>query len=101
MEKLSLILGLIISSCTLIGMIFMIYRFFRDPDINAKSEIEKMKLSCDLKHKKLNEDVDNIKNNLMLMKENDLKHIESEVGKINVNQVKIFTILEERLPNKK
>ena len=83
------ILQLVISGCTLLGMIWFVFNQVRNPDDRADKEIailkEKLSMSCE---------------QLKLMKENHLPHIESEMRKLSENQVKIFTILEERLPTK-
>jgi len=94
MEKINSIIGIIISATTLIGVIILTYKHFADPDVESKNEIEKMKLSCDMKHA----DIDK---NILVIKENHLKHIEKDISTIQNNQTKIFTILEERLPPNK
>jgi len=94
MEKINSIIGIIISATTLIGVIILTYKHFNDPDVEASNEIQKLKLSCSMRHKAIDE-------NILVIKENHLKHIEKDVAKIKNNQTKIFTILEERLPPNK
>lgn len=84
----------VLNIVTLLGVMFVVYNHFRDPDINAKTEIELLKQSCRLKH-------NNIDGELILIKENHLKHIEADVKELNNKQIRILTILDERLPSKK
>ena len=42
-----------------------------------------------------------IDENISLIKNNHLAHIEESISNLEKNQVKIFAILEERLPSKK
>jgi len=77
------------SIITLIGIIFAVYKIFADPDIKAASDILIMKKECELKHKNLDE-------NIFLIKENHLRHIEIDISELKQTQVKILTILEER-----
>jgi len=98
MPNLNVILQMIISICTLLGMVFIIYKTFRDPDAKAEIEIETIKTSCKLKSERIDE-------NIRMIKENHLKHIEEDIGilKICIVELKgeyknIHTILDERLP---
>jgi hypothetical protein len=80
---------LIISVFTLIAFGFAVYKYFRDPDIKSAEEIEKIKLACDFRHK-------NIDENLLVIKENHLKHLELDVNQLKSDMTKVLTILEER-----
>ncbi len=84
-------LQLIISIVILLGMIFQVYRFFRNPDIEAKERIDLFEQQCKMKHEYLNE-------SLLLIRENHLKHLEADVTKLKLDVAKIIVILEERLP---
>jgi hypothetical protein len=86
-------ISLILQITTFAGVIFAIYKYFRDPDLKAKSEIEKIKQACNFRHA-------NIDENIVMIKNNHLKHIEEDLISMRENQAKIFTILEERLPRK-
>lgn len=97
---------LIISIATLGGIIFAIYKTFTDPDIKAATRLEKIETSCPLKHDKINYVINEIKESLksldasmLLIKENDIKHIENEMRRMSDVQTKILTILEERSKN--
>jgi hypothetical protein len=85
-------LTLILSFLTLAGVIFAIFKFFRDPDIKAQEEINLINQRCDMRHKVID-------GHIVSIKENHLKHLEQSVSNIEKNIIKIFTILEER--NKK
>ena len=79
----------IINLLTLAGMVFIVYKYFRDPDVKAGVEIALLKMQF----KTLND-------NCKLLKENHIAHIEKDIRGLREQQVKIFTILEERLPNR-
>jgi hypothetical protein len=95
------VLQLVISAATLIGMIIMAYRFMREPDVKAETDIGLLKQGCEFKHSRLDTLLDQLSGNMRLIQENDLKHIEKEMGGIKESMVKIFTILEERLSKNK
>jgi len=84
----------ILDILTLLAIILAVYKYFRDPDVSAKTEIELLKQACRLKHSNLDDYIGFIKNN-------HLAHLEKDVAEIKNNQTKIFTILEERLPTKR
>jgi len=44
-------LATITSIATLIGIIILTYRHFRDPDVSAKNEIDKLQMACNMRHK--------------------------------------------------
>jgi hypothetical protein len=91
---------LILSILTLGGVIFAIYKYFRDPDIKADKSIDLIKKECTMKHGYIDKDISKIFTDLNLIKENHIKHIEDRMDKIENNITKIFTILDERLPKK-
>lgn len=81
-----------ISVFTLLGLIFAVYKTFRDPDVKADKTIAIMKAQCELKHK-------NIDDNILAIKENHLRHLEGDMAqvKIDINTIlTILTILKER-----
>ena len=81
----------VINIITLLGVLFVIYSYFHDPDVNAKTEIELLKQSVKLKNIGIEED-------LKTIKENHLSHIEKDIANLYNTQTKILTILDERLP---
>ena len=80
---------LVISIATLLVMIVGFYRFFRDPDVKNQEEINLMKETCKIRHGVIDE-------NIVMIKENHLRHIESDITELKMNITKILTILEER-----
>ncbi|KKP97236.1 MAG: hypothetical protein UR99_C0017G0019 [Candidatus Moranbacteria bacterium GW2011_GWD2_36_12] len=86
-------LDIILQVTTLGGVAFAVYKTFRDPDIDATKEIAILKATCFLKHQ-------NIDENIVLIKNNHLRHIEEDIAFLKNEQTKIITILEERLPKK-
>jgi UDP-glucose 6-dehydrogenase len=81
-------LQLIISVLTLLGMAFAVYKIFTKPDIDNEKEISLLKLACDLKHKNLDE-------NIFIIRENHLRHLETDVKNIQFDIIEIKTILKE------
>ena len=90
-----------ISILTLLGIMFAIYKFFRDPDIKAKYEIRQIKETCKMKHEQIDKLIGSNAENLRLIKENHIAHIEKDIGDIKQTQTQILTILEERKPSEK
>ena len=80
---------LIISAVTLLGVVFAVYKYFRDPDIRADKTLAIMKERCDLKHQ-------NIDANILAIKENHLRHLEADVQQIKIDIAKILAVMEER-----
>jgi len=77
------------------------YRMFRDPDEKAAQDISNLKKGCVLKHERIDEVIMEIRdkfksidNALLMIKENDIKHIEQEMRRISDVQTRILTILE-------
>jgi len=77
------------------------YRMFRDPDEKAEKDISNLKEGCLLKHERIDEVIaemrdkfKSIDNSILILKENDIKHIEQEMRRISDVQTRILTILE-------
>lgn len=105
--KLAEWLSVILSGCTLVTMVIMFYRTFRDPDIKAENDIGLLKQGCQLRHagidkdiKGINESLSGLQKSFTLLQENDLKHIETRMTDLEKGQIEIKTILKERLPKK-
>lgn len=103
MESLQGWLSLITSFASSVGVLFLVYNHFRNPDIKASERIDKIETSCPLKHEKQDYVIQEIQKNmkaisdsLLLLKENDIKHIELEMRELANTQTKILTILEYR-----
>ena len=82
-------LSTILQILTLLGIIFAVYKTFRDPDVDAEKTIAVMKAQCELKHQ-------NIDENILAIKENHLRHLESDMAQLKLDVTKILTILQER-----
>lgn len=89
-----------LSALTLIGVIFAIYKYFREPDIKADKDLALLKQGCDSKHGVIDTAIKSINESISLIQNNHLKHIEASLQKHDEQLVKIFTILEERLPRR-
>lgn len=67
----------------LIGMMFLVYKHFRNPDISASKRLSIIETTCPIKHKTLDDAISTFARNLELIKENHLRHIEGDISKIN------------------
>lgn len=100
--QLWLIIGTaIIMLSNLIGLVVAVYKFSSDPDAKADKQLGINEVACKERHKRLDEIVfemrdkfKSIDNSILLIKENDIKHIETEMRAMSETQVKILTILE-------
>jgi len=90
-------LSIITSSVSLIGVMFLVYHFFRNPDVKADKDIGIIESECNLKHKRIDEILAELKNGILLIKENHLPHIENDIKKISEGQIRIEAILENLL----
>lgn len=78
---------------TILSAAFLAYNSIKKPEIKADKNIALIQANCKTKH-------ENIDSEIKAIKENHLSHIETDVRELRENQVKIFTILDERLPKK-
>jgi len=67
----------------LVGMLFLVYKHFRNPDINANKRISIIETTCPIKHKTLDDAISTFARSFELIKENHLRHIEGDISKIN------------------
>jgi len=79
-------LQIITSSVSLIGVMFLVYHFFRNPDIKADKEIKVIESECELKHARIDEIFVELKQDLSYIKNNHLSHIESDIDNIKQSQ---------------
>jgi len=93
LETIGAIAALVIAA---IGGIFSIYDRFSKPDIKAENDINLLKQGCRLKHEGLDKEVVDIKEDIKLIKENHLRHIEADISDIKSKQTAILTILEAK-----
>lgn len=87
--EVSICVGLTIS---VFGAIFTIYDRFTKPAISQQTEITLLKKD----NVSMLEKIQGILQSITIIKENHLYHIESDIKRIENNQTKILTILEER-----
>lgn len=99
-SKIQVWITIITSIGTFIGIVFVIYKTFTGPDIKAAQNIALLKQGCELKHNRLNENIAKIEKMIEKFEENHMNHIEPDIRLLRENQVKIFQILNERLPKK-
>ena len=86
-------LGVIIQIITLMGVVFAIYKGFKNPQVSDEKDIALLKQACKLRHIALDENISSIRTN-------HLAHIESDIRELRNGQIRIVTILDERLPLK-
>lgn len=87
----------------LLTMVIGGYIFLSKPSEKANDKINVLETGCILKHnridevfKEVKENIKIINNSLLLIKENDIKHIENEIRRMSDVQTRILTILEIR-----
>ena len=93
LETIGAIVALVIAA---LGGIFSIYDRFSKPDIKAENDIGLLKQGCELKHKGIDKEVVDIKEDIKLIKENHLRHIEADINEIKLTNTRILTILEAK-----
>lgn len=81
LQWLSVISGVL----TPLGVIFLAYRTFTDPDIQAKNRLDVMESSCQLKHSNIDEILRGFGEELTSIKENHLTHIERDISNIKAD----------------
>jgi len=96
MENLGSWLQLIISLATLGGIVIAIYKFSRDPDIEASTKIEILRNTCELRKEHYDKTAEETKNNIRDIKNNHLRHIENDVASIKGDIKSIFIALKIR-----
>jgi hypothetical protein len=84
-EEIAIVLQLL----TLLGMIFAVYKYFRTPSDIAKEEIALIKQACVMRHRDIDE-------NIVMIKENHLRHIEADIVEIKITLAGISAVLSER-----
>jgi hypothetical protein len=89
-------LSIITSSISLLGVMFLVYHFFRNPDIKAEKDISLLKQGCKLTHNNLDNQILQINNRFERIENNHINHIEKDIRDINNTQTKILTILETK-----
>ena len=101
MQDLNSVLSIVGQAISTVGVLFLIYNHFRNPDIKAARDINEIRTACPLKHEKLdyviaqiNKSLDSMNQRITLLQENDIKHIEIEMREMKNTQTKILTILE-------
>jgi len=95
-EKLQIIATLTTLASVLVMVVLAIFRPNAEQDVN----ISTLKGQCNERHKGLDGSIDRIDKTLLLLKENDIKHIESGMNELGKQYVEIKTMLDERLPRK-
>jgi hypothetical protein len=96
MEKLQLTISL----ATLVGFVATAVLAIFKPNAKQDVDISTLKGRCDERHKSIDMAIERIDKTLLLLKENDLKHIENGMNELGKQYVEIKTILKERLPKK-
>ena len=93
------IIEFIISICTLLGFIFVVYRTVRDPDITADKSISLLKDQISYERKITDKSLEIQQNHLHSL-EGEVSLQREEIIKLREEVIKLGTIIEERLPQK-
>jgi hypothetical protein len=101
-------LAIIGSLITIIGVIILVYKSFRDPDEKTGRNIDVMKAKCTEKHERIDEIISEIRKSIeginytfAHFKENEFRHIEQDMKNMSEKQTEILTIFKEREKNNK
>ena len=86
--------GLAVSIGTLITMLFIVYRSFRDPGVKNDKKIALLEQKVELQSLATNKDFGFIIKSLHLLKVNDIAHIEGGMKDLNEKMIKVITILD-------
>jgi septal ring factor EnvC (AmiA/AmiB activator) len=95
-EKLQIIATLTTLAAVLVTVVLSIFK----PNAKQDTEISTMKGQCNERHKRIDEAIERTDKTLLLLKENDIKHIESGMNELGKQYVEIKTMIDERLPRK-
>lgn len=86
-------LQLVLSFLTLGSIIFAIYKSFAEPDIKAKNRMDVMDSNCNITHKNLDQKIISIEEDIKLIKENHLHHIEKDISDIKGDIKAVLAVL--------
>ncbi len=90
----------VMSIITLLGVVFAIYKTFRDPDVKNKASIDELATKCKFRCEASDKQIAEISRNYEILKENHIRHIENDVQEMKISITRILTILEEREKHK-
>ena len=96
-------LQLLTSIGTLIGMIFLVYRFLRDPDVKNENTISLLSQGCEIQKKaveqkfsNIGENIGEIKEDLKFIKRNHIDHMERDISELKGDVKMALAILQEK-----
>jgi len=95
-ELIVVVVGLL----SIIKFVMDIVKNVSNPNIEQDKKIIQLEDGCSYKHKAIDEKFQAIGATLTLIQENHLRHIEADVAQLKSDTRDIFTILNERLPQK-
>ena len=84
---------LAVSLLTLLGMLIGLYKFSRDPDERMKNRQAVFEERCAIQHKNLDTLIANFYQDISLIKENHLRHIEADISNIKGDLKEIKSVL--------
>jgi hypothetical protein len=67
---------------TLVGMLLAVYKFSKDPDEKMKTRQDVFETRCGLQHSNIDKVIENFHQDITLIKENHLRHIEQDISNI-------------------
>lgn len=85
-----------ISGLTLVGIIIAVYKSFSDPDNKAKNRLDVLENNNAIKHAFYDKAFVTFSQEISLIKDNHLRHIESDVSDLKGDVKSILAILNDR-----
>lgn len=85
---------LILGICNLIGIIFAVYSYFRNPQIST----DKVLVTLQENYSNLQKQVTEIKETHLKAAENEIKTLTTAVNDLSKTVIKLSTIIDERIP---
>jgi len=93
-KNLQPVLVIFVAITTLATFAVNVYKSKRDPDEKNKEDLDIHKEGCKYRHENLDDRIDEINKSISNIKDNHLKHIESNIEDLKEGQTKILTIME-------
>ena len=88
-----------LSILTVLGVLFSIYKAFKDPDVKADKEINLLRAEVE-KQKEINLQMLKTNQNCIHSLELEVKALTTELNNTNLIVAKLATIIDERIPKK-
>ena len=84
----------IISGATLVGLAIAVYKFSRDPDVNAEKRICILEKTCNIRKEQYDKNTRGIDVSIRDIQENHLAHIERDISDVKGDVKAILAVLK-------